>query len=71
MSEALVTLATSLRFGRNSKHIQYDTMRKTRTWLNNAHVAGQECSCKTVVGWTNPSNTSLQGTLRVNGLDGS
>jgi hypothetical protein len=29
MSEALVTLATSLRHGRSSKHIQYDTMRKT------------------------------------------
>jgi hypothetical protein len=26
MSEALVTIATSLRYGRNSKHIQYDTM---------------------------------------------
>jgi hypothetical protein len=26
MSEALVTLANSLRYGRNSKHIQYDTM---------------------------------------------
>jgi len=50
MSEALVTIATSLRYGRNSKHIQYDTMRKTRTWLNNAHDAGQEYSCETVVG---------------------
>ena len=50
MSEALVTLATSLRYGRNSKHIQYDTMRKTRTWLNNAHDAGREYSCETVVG---------------------
>jgi hypothetical protein len=50
MSEALVTIATLLRYGRNSKHIQYDTMRKTRTWLNNAHDAGQEYSCETVVG---------------------
>jgi hypothetical protein len=50
MSEALVTLVTSLRHGRKSKHIQYDTMRKTRTWLNNAHDAGQEYSCETVVG---------------------
>jgi hypothetical protein len=50
MSEALVTLATSLRHGRNSKHIQYDTMQKTRTWLNNAHDARQEYLCKTVVG---------------------
>ncbi len=50
MSEALVILATSLRHGRNSKHIQYDTMRKTQTWLNNAHADGQEYSCETVVG---------------------
>ena len=50
MSEALVTLATSLRHGRNSKHIQYDTMRKTQTWPINTHDAGQEYSCKTVVG---------------------
>ncbi len=50
MSEALVTLTTSLRHGRNSKHIQYDTMRKKRTWLNNAHDTGQEYSCETVVG---------------------
>ncbi len=28
MSEALVTVATSLRYGRNSKHIQYDTMKR-------------------------------------------
>jgi hypothetical protein len=49
MSEALVTIAISLRYGRNSKHKQYDTMRKTRTWLNNAHDAGQEYSW-TVVG---------------------
>ena len=50
MVEALVTLATSLKHGRNLKHIQYDTMRKTQTWLNNAHDAGQEYSCETVVG---------------------
>ena len=50
MSEALVMLATSLRTGRNSTHIQWDTMHKTRTWLNNAHEAGREYSYKTVVG---------------------
>jgi hypothetical protein len=50
MSEALVTFPTSLRYGRNSKHIQYDTMKKMRTWLNNAHDAEQEYSCETVVG---------------------
>ena len=40
MLEALVMLATSLRSGRNSTHIQWDTMHKTRTWLSNAHDAG-------------------------------
>ncbi len=54
MSEALVTLTTSLRHGRNSKHIQYDTMRKTQTWLNKAHDAGQEYSYETVVGLEEP-----------------
>ncbi len=44
------TLTTSLRHGRNSKHIQYDTMRKTRTWLKNAHDAGQEYLYETVEG---------------------
>jgi hypothetical protein len=50
MLEALMTLATSLRLGRNTTHIQWDTMRKTRTWLNNAHDAGCDYSCETVVG---------------------
>jgi hypothetical protein len=49
MAEALVTLATSLRSGRNSTNIQWDTMRKTRTWLNNTDDSGQEYTCKTVV----------------------
>ena len=39
-----------MRYGRNSKHIQYDTMRKMQTWLNNVHDAGKEYSCKTAVG---------------------
>jgi hypothetical protein len=52
MSEALVTIATSLRYGRNSKHIQYDTMRKTRTWLNNAHDAGQGAKQYVTMGHT-------------------
>ena len=50
MAEALATLTTSLRPGRNSTNIQWDTVRKTRTWLNNAHDAGREYSCETVVG---------------------
>ena len=50
MSAALATLVTSLRAGRNSANIQVDTMRKTRTWISNAHDAGQEYSCESVVG---------------------
>ena len=54
MSEALVMLATSLRARRNLTHIQWDTMHKTRTWLNNAHNVGREYSYKTAVrlDWT-------------------
>jgi hypothetical protein len=52
MAEALTTLVTSLRPGRNSTNIQWewDTMRKTRTWLSNAHDVGREYSCEMVVG---------------------
>jgi len=50
MAEALTTLITSLRPGRNTTNIQWDTMRKTRTWLSNAHDAGWEYMCETVVG---------------------
>jgi hypothetical protein len=49
MGATLATLVTSLRAGRNSTNIQWDTMRKTRTWISNAHDAGQEYSCKLVV----------------------
>ncbi len=50
MAAVLATLVTSLRPGRNLVNIQWDTMRKTRTWIGNAHDAGREYSCKTVVG---------------------
>ncbi len=50
MGVALATLITYLRAGRNSTNIQWDTMRKTRTWISNAHNAGQEYSCELVVG---------------------
>jgi hypothetical protein len=33
MAEALTTLVTTLRPGRNSTNIQWETMRKMRTWL--------------------------------------
>ena len=50
MAEALTTLVTLLHPGRNATNIQWDTMRKTRTWLNSAHDAGREYTCETVVG---------------------
>jgi hypothetical protein len=50
MAEALTTLVTSLCPGRNSTNIQWDTMWKTRAWLSNAHDAGREYTCETVVG---------------------
>jgi hypothetical protein len=50
MGEALTTLVTLLHPGRNSTNIQWDTMRKTRTWLSNPHDAGHEYTCETVVG---------------------
>jgi hypothetical protein len=50
MGAALATLVMSLRAGRNSTNIQVDTMQKTRTWISNAHDAGQEYSCESVVG---------------------
>ncbi len=42
MAAALATLVTSLHAGRNSANIQWDTMRKTRTWVSNVHDAGRE-----------------------------
>ncbi len=50
MAAALATLITSTRQGRHSKNIQWDTMRKTRTWVTNVHDAGRDYSCKAVVG---------------------
>jgi hypothetical protein len=50
MAEALTTLVTSLRPGRNSTNIQWETMRKMRTWLSDARDAGRKYSCETVVG---------------------
>ena len=71
MSEALVTLANSLRYGRNSKHIQYETMQKRRTWLNNAHDAGKEYSCETVVGLDQAKQYITTGHSWVNGSGAS
>ncbi len=50
MGVAILTVVTSLRAGINSSNIQYDTMRKTPTWYENAFDAGSEYTCDTVMG---------------------
>ncbi|KAL7530331.1 hypothetical protein ACHAXR_005038 [Thalassiosira sp. AJA248-18] len=44
MKCALFTLNASLRTGRYADHLQWDSMRKTPTWYNNAYEAGEEAS---------------------------
>ena len=41
MNAALFTLNASLRPGKYADHLQPDSSRKTRTWYNNAHMAGK------------------------------
>ena len=40
MGVAIYTLEASLRKGRYSEHLQWDSMHKTATWYNNAYAAG-------------------------------
>jgi hypothetical protein len=40
MGIAIVTLMASLRPGKYTSHLQYDSMRRTPTWFKNAHSAG-------------------------------
>jgi len=47
---ALTMVLASLRPGKNGPHVQFDTIRKTQTWYANAYDAGENFSCKTVVG---------------------
>ena len=61
MALAVTTVCTSLRPGKNSTHIQFDTMRKTRTWLSNAHDAGREYSCESVLGFDNAKQYITNG----------
>ena len=46
---ALTTVLASLRQGRNTTNVQFDTIRKTQTWYANAYDAGENFSCQTVV----------------------
>ena len=45
---ALTTVLASLRQGRNTTNVQFDTIRKTQTWYANAYDAGENFSCQTV-----------------------
>ena len=47
---ALKMVLASLRPGKNGPHVQFDTIQKTQTWYANAYDAGENFSCKTVVG---------------------
>lgn len=47
---ALTTVLASLRPGKHSSNVQFDTIRKTQTWYANAYDAGEKYSCETVVG---------------------
>eukprot|EP00956_Cyclotella_meneghiniana_P007531 scaffold10178_cov23-Cyclotella_meneghiniana.AAC.3 len=42
MAVAIVTLNASLRPGKYTQHLQYDSMRNTPTWFRNAYAAGTE-----------------------------
>ena len=47
---ALTTMLASLKPGKNGPHVQFDTIQKTQTWYANVSDAGENFSCKTVVG---------------------
>ncbi len=47
---ALTRVLASLRPGKNAANAQFDTIQKTQTWYANAYDAGENFSCKTVIG---------------------
>jgi hypothetical protein len=47
---AMITVLASLRPGKNTATVQFDTIRKTQAWYANAYDAGENFSCDTVVG---------------------
>ena len=58
---ALTTVLALLRPGRNSTNVQFDTNRKKQTWYANAYDAGENFSCKTVVGLDQKKQYLLMG----------
>ena len=50
MREALYILQASRRAGRNDTNVQFDTVRKTTTWISNLHDAGANYSNQSIGG---------------------
>ena len=50
LDAALKTVLASLRPGKNTANVQFDTMQKTQIWYANAYDAGENFSCETVIG---------------------
>ena len=50
MGVALTKVLALIRQGKNAANVQFDTIRKTQTWYANVYNAGENFSCKTVVG---------------------
>ena len=58
---SLTTVLASLRQGRSSTNVQFDTIRKTQTWYSNAYDAGENFSSETVVGQDQKKQYLLTG----------
>ena len=48
MKPAMMTLNASLREGRYTSNLQYDSMRRTQTWFGNAHEAGESAGTESI-----------------------
>ena len=48
MKAAMMTLNASLREGRYTSNLQYDSMRRTQTWYTNAYEAGENTETKSI-----------------------
>ena len=53
MKMAIATLVASLREGRNTANVQWDTVRKTATWLRHLHESGRQYRSDAVMGGAN------------------
>ncbi len=58
---ALTIVLASLRPGKNAAYVQFDTIRKTQTWYANSYDAGENFSCKSVVGLDQKKRYVLMG----------